>query len=95
MIQAHPEAGLQPAGAIHAPVRRVSFQGSRLTDSDRRRLAQQQQCKPFMNPVLQQQVDEALAAVEKLKSEPYDDPYRYRMDHQSKGTPWLGDVFGF
>lgn len=73
----------------------ASFQGTRLSASDRRRLALQRQVRSFMNPVLQQQVAETLAQVEKLQNEPQDDPYRYRLVYQAKGTPWLGDVFGF
>lgn len=76
-------------------MRTVSLQGVRLTESDRRRLALQQQARSFMNPVLQQQVAEALAQVDRLQSQPHDDPYRYRLDYQAKGTPFLGDVFGF
>lgn len=76
-------------------MRTVSFQGSRLTESDRRRLAQQQQARAFINPVLQQQVALAEANLARLQAdENRDDPYRYRLDHQAKGTPWLGDVFG-
>lgn len=76
-------------------MRIVSFQGARLTDSDRRRLAQQQQARAFINPVLQQQVALAEANLARLQAdENRDDPYRYRLDHQAKGTPWLGDVFG-
>lgn len=75
-------------------MRTVSFQGSQLSASDRRRLALQQHVRSFMTPALQQQVHQTLAAVDRLRESPQDDPYRFRLDYQSKGTPWLGDVFG-
>ena len=77
-------------------MRTVSFQGSRLTESDRRRLAQQQQARAFINPVLQQQVAQIEANLARLQAdENRVDPYRYRLDYQAKGTPFVGDAFGF
>lgn len=68
-------------------LRTVSLQGTQLTASERRRLAFQQQARASANPDLHKQAP-------RLHEAPQDDPYRYRLDYQSKGTPWLGDVFG-
>jgi len=46
----------------------VSFQGTQLTSGQRRRLQEQQQARSFVNPVLQQQVNETLAALEARQS---------------------------
>lgn len=73
----------------------VSFQGTQLTPSERRLLEQQRQVRSFMNPVLQQQVEATLAKVDQLRAESQDDPYRYRLEYHAKGTPFVGDAFGF
>lgn len=76
--------------------RTVSFQGTQLSASDRRRLAMQQ-LKPFLNTHLAQQVEQTLEAVEKLREEGKqgENPNKFRLEYESKGTPWLGDVFGY
>lgn len=76
-------------------MRTVSFQGAQLSANERRRLHQQQQVKAFINPVIQQHVSIALERLDTLRLDPQDDPYRYRLDYQAKGTPFLGDAFGF
>ena len=75
----------------------VSFQGTQLSASERRRLAMQQQAKPFLNTHLAQQVEQTLEAVEKLREEGTqgENPNRFRHDTTSRGTPFLGDVFGY
>lgn len=75
----------------------VSFQGTQLSSSDRRRLAMQQQLKPFLNTHLAQQVDQTLEAVEKLREEGAqgENPNKFRFESESRGTPFLGDVFGY
>ena len=75
----------------------VSFQGTQLSASQRRRLAMQQQAKPFLNTHLAQQVEQTLEAVEKLREEGTqgENPNKFRFESESRGTPWLGDVFGY
>ncbi|ARS49001.1 hypothetical protein PSMEN_11605 [Ectopseudomonas mendocina] len=77
--------------------RTVSFQGTQLSASDRRRLAMQQQLKPFLNTHLAQQVEQTLEAVEKLREEGTqgENPNKFRHDTTSRGTPYLGDLFGY
>lgn len=75
----------------------VSFQGTALTESQRRQLAQRQAMRPFMNSHLSQMVDDTLAAVDKMREEGKqgENPNKFRFEYESKGTPWLGDVFGY
>ena len=75
----------------------VSFQGTQLSASERRAVQLRQQVNSFMNPVLKQSVDAAIAENERKRAEqiPFDDPYRYRLDYSEKGTPFVGDAFGF
>lgn len=78
-------------------LRTVSFQGTQLTEAQRRRLAMQQQARPFLNTHLAQQVEETLAAVDKMREEGTqgENPNKFRFESESRGTPWLGDVFGY
>lgn len=76
----------------------VSFQGTQLTAGQRRSMAFQQQTRAaFLNPVLQQQVDQAMAEMDRRKAQGLkaENPNKYTLDYATKGTPWLGDVFGF
>lgn len=51
-------------------MRRVSFDGTQLSTGQKRRLAEQQQVRTsFINPVLAEQVDETLKAVEARKEQ--------------------------
>ncbi|MGL4317338.1 MAG: hypothetical protein ACRCTL_12090 [Pseudomonas sp.] len=79
-------------------MRTVSFQGGQLTAGQRRQLAFQQQTRAaFLSPVLEQQLTDALAAADRFKEQggKYDDPNKFRHDYATKGTPWVGDCFGF
>ena len=79
-------------------MRTVSHQGLQLSASQRRQLAFQQQSRAaFLNPVFQQQLDEALANLDRLQAQGLkaENPNKYSLDYQTKGTPWCGDVFGF
>lgn len=78
-------------------LRTVSFQGTSLTESQRRQLAQRQAIRPFMNSHLAQQVGATLAAVDRMREEGKqgENPNKFRLEYESKGTPWLGDVFGY
>lgn len=77
-------------------MRTVSFQGTQLSESQRRNLAMQQQARSFMNPHLAQQVDATILAVEKMREEGTrgENPNKFRLESESRGTPYLGDVFG-
>ncbi|MDG9926358.1 MULTISPECIES: hypothetical protein [unclassified Pseudomonas] len=74
----------------------VSFQGTQLSASERRRIEQQRQVRSFLNPHLTQQVDEALAAVDKLREEGNygENPNKFRLFSETKSAPYVGDLFG-
>lgn len=78
-------------------MRTVSFQGIQLSASERRRLQFQQQTRQaFPNPALAASVDAALERQREASEQgPQDDPYKFRLEYQSRGTPWVGDVFGY
>lgn len=78
-------------------MRTVSFQGTQLSASQRRRLAMQQQAKPFLNTHLAQQVEQTLEAVDTLREEGTqgENPNKFRHDTTSRGTPYVGDLFGY
>ncbi len=75
--------------------RTVSFQGTQLTSGQRRRLQEQQQARPFVNPVLQQQVTETLAALEARQSQGIKPERQWTLLEQQSGTPCFADMFGF
>lgn len=72
-----------------------SLQGIHLSASERRRLEFQRLLKATPNPDLAASVDASIErdrqAVEQATQ---DDPYRYRLESQTRGTPFLGDLFG-
>jgi hypothetical protein len=79
-------------------VRTVSFQGAQLTAGQRRTLEQQKRLKPaFLGDHLQQMLDDTFAKLEALKAQDAvpENPNKYSHDYSRKGTPWLGDVFGY
>lgn len=74
----------------------MSFQGIQLSASERRRIEQQRQVKPFLNTHLQQLVEEAHAAVDKLAAEGNhgENPNKFRFHSETKSAPFVGDLFG-
>ncbi|MFJ7284373.1 hypothetical protein [Pseudomonas sp. NPDC099000] len=67
----------------------VKFDATVLTAGQRRRLAEQQQVRSsFINPILAQQVEEAIKAVEALKE-------RWFFDYEEKGTLCIVDWVNF
>jgi hypothetical protein len=79
-------------------MRTVSQQGLQLSAAQRRQLAFQQQTRAaFLNPVLEQQLADALAAADRFKEQggKYENPNKYHVESTAKGTPWVGDCFGF
>lgn len=76
--------------------RTVSFQGTQLSANQRRQLAFQQQAKAaFLNPSLQQMLDDSLADQERRKDLGIKPERVWFVERNEKGTPWLGDVFGY
>lgn len=76
----------------------ASFQGTRLTSSERARIALQQQVRrSFLSDHLSAQVEQALSNVQRLKEQggQLENPNKYHLEYTAKGTPFLGDVFGF
>lgn len=75
----------------------VSLQGTQLSASERRRLDLQRRYKATPNPNLMQMVDEACSAADKLREEGNqgENPNKFRHDTTSRGTPYVGDLFGY
>lgn len=75
----------------------VSLQGTQLSASERRRLDLQRRYKATPNPNLLQMVDDACAAADKLREEGTqgENLNKFRFESESRGTPYLGDVFGY
>lgn len=72
-------------------LRTVSHQGAHLSASQRRTLALRQQVQAsFMNTHLTAMVNDALAKSETAKPERI-----WFVDRTEKGTPFVGDAFGF
>lgn len=67
----------------------VSFQGSRLTDAQKRWVIKERKMRSsFINPVLAQQVEQTFKAVEALKEV-------WFFDYEEKGTLCIVDWMGF
>jgi len=76
-------------------MRTVSFQGTQLTSGQRRRLHEQQQVRAFVNPILQQQVNDTLAAIDSRKQLGTKPERQWFLDRQERGTPCVAEFFGF
>lgn len=76
-------------------MRVARFQGTALTSSERRRLDEQRRSRPFVNPVLAQQVSDTLAALERRKETGAKPERQWFLEHEAKGTPCVADAFGF
>ncbi|TBU73713.1 hypothetical protein [Phytopseudomonas daroniae] len=77
-------------------MRTVSFQGIQLTAGQRRQHAFQQQAKAsFLSASLQQILDDSAAELAKRKEQGAKPERIWFVDRIEKGTPWLGDVFGY
>lgn len=79
--------------------RTVSFQGTQLSQRQRQQLAFQQQSRAaFLNTHLVDQVNETLAAVDRLKEQgipPVKPERQWTVVYQAKGTPCVAELFGF
>ncbi|MFL1553491.1 hypothetical protein ACI77I_31210 [Pseudomonas sp. D47] len=77
-------------------MRTVSFQGAQLTSGQRRRLAEQQQVRTsFINPVLAQQVEQTLKAVEARKEQGVKFERIWFVERQEIGTISVAGWMGF
>ncbi|ASA29703.1 hypothetical protein ACGHAZ_006332 [Pseudomonas aeruginosa] len=77
-------------------MRTVSFQGATLSGSERRSSQLRQQVRAAVNQsVLQQQVAATLNALEQHKEQGGKPEKVWSTISNEKGTPWVGDVFGW
>lgn len=77
-------------------MRTVSFQGVQLTSGQQRRLAEQNQVRgSFINPILAQQVDQALIAVEARKEQGIKPERLWFVERQETGTTCVAEWMGF
>lgn len=77
-------------------MRMVSFQGDGLSASQYRSIQLRQQVRAAVNQsVLQQQVEATLQALEKHKEQGGKPEKVWSTISNEKGTPWVGDVFGW
>ena len=77
-------------------MRTVSFQGTQLTSGQQRRLAEQQQVRAFfINPVLAQQVEQTLKAVEERKEQGIKPERIWTLERQETGTTSVAEWMGF
>jgi hypothetical protein len=76
-------------------MRTVSFQGTQLTAGQRRTIQQQQAARAFVNPILQQQVNDTLAAIDRRKELGTKPERQCFLDRQERGTPCVAELFGF
>ncbi|HCI1746579.1 TPA: hypothetical protein NOE87_001523 [Pseudomonas aeruginosa] len=77
-------------------MRTVSFQGATLSASERRSLELRQRAMAAVNQsVLQQQVAATLQALDQHKEQGGKPERVWTTVTNEKGTPWVGDVFGW
>lgn len=77
-------------------MRTVSFQGTSLSASERRSIELRRQVQAsFINPVLQAQVDQTFELLDQRKEQGAKPEKIWFHDYQTKGTPFLGDVFRY
>ena len=77
-------------------MRTVSFQGVQLTSGQQRRLAEQHQVlASFINPVLAEQVEQTLKAVETRKEQGVKPERIWFLERQETGTLCIAEWMGF
>lgn len=77
-------------------MRTVSFQGVQLTSGQQRRLLEQQQLRSsFMNPILVEQVESTLKAVEARKEQGVKPERFWYLERQEIGTICVAEWMGF
>lgn len=74
----------------------VSFQGLQLTPGQKRRMLEQQQVRSsFINPVLAQQVEQTIKAVEARKVQGVKPERIWFLERQETGTLCIAEWMGF
>lgn len=73
----------------------VSEQGASITSGQRARMAQQQQVRSFMNPVLAESVAETLKAIEVRKEQGVKPERILFLDRKETGTPSVAEWMGY
>lgn len=74
----------------------VSFQGTQLSAGQRRTLAFQQSMRtPFLNPVIQASVDQALAVMQERKEQGVKPEKIWFLDRQESGTTCVAEWMGY
>ncbi|WP_235437107.1 hypothetical protein [Pseudomonas trivialis] len=74
----------------------MSFQGVQLTSGQQRRLSEQLQLRgSFINPVLAQQVEQTLKAVEARKEQGVKPERIWFVERQETGTTCVAEWMGF
>lgn len=77
-------------------MRTVSFQGTQLTAGQKRRMLEQQQARSaFINPVLAQQVEQALKVVEARKEQGVKPERIWFVERQETGTLCIAEWMRF
>jgi hypothetical protein len=77
-------------------MRTLNYHGTDLTAGQRRNLAFQQQTRAsFLNPVLAESVDQALAAVELRREQGVKPEKFWFVERQEKGTSCIAEWMGY
>ncbi|UZM15474.1 hypothetical protein LZV00_06940 [Pseudomonas kielensis] len=77
-------------------MRTVDFQGTQLSFGQRRRLTEQQQVRSsFINPVLAQQVEQTIKAVDARKEQGVKPERIWFVERQEIGTTCVAEWMGF
>lgn len=73
----------------------VSFQGTALTDSERRRLNASRRPDPLLNTHLSELVSNSLAEDSARKATGQPPARQWQLITHQRGTPYVGDIFIF
>ncbi|MCY1551140.1 hypothetical protein D9M68_874500 [compost metagenome] len=77
-------------------MRTVSFQGTSLSESQRRTMAMRQQVQQsFLSAPLQQQVAETVRVLDERKEQGAKPERVWFLDFEAKGTPCIAEYMGF
>lgn len=77
-------------------MRTVSFQGVQLSAGQRRNLAFQQHTRTaFLNPILAESVEKALADSERRKEQGIKPEHQWFVERQEKGTACIAEWMGY
>lgn len=77
-------------------MRTVSFQGTQLSEGQRRQLAFQQQTRTaFLNPILAESVEKSLADTDRRKEQGVKPERIWFVDRQEKGTVCIAEWMGY